>query len=135
MLARLIFPALFTFVLIGGMVIAADRPPAFDGGGVVGLDLKTQLEKGLRARRPVEFEYIDQIVTLVEKGELPYKLVITTYGWAQFKPTRQLQYFQLALQARTRGLNIDMPDLNKQAVGISSNGGFHGFNTPPIPAR
>lgn len=98
---------------------AADPPPV-DAGGVQGLDLKTQLEKGLRARRKVEFEYIAQIIKLVEEGSLPRELVTTTFVWAVRQPSRQLQYFQFALQARVRGakLNIDMPNLRKQAVGV-----------------
>jgi hypothetical protein len=116
-------------------VAAAATPKAFDGGGVTGLDLKTQLEKGLKARRPVEFEYIDQIVQLVEQGQLPRKLVVSTYLWAQRRPWRQLQYFQFALQARARGLNVDLPDLNLQAVGTNTNGGEHGVNTPPVPSN
>jgi hypothetical protein len=96
------------------------EPPPIDAGGVQGLDLKTQLEKGLRARRKVEFEYISQIIKLVEDGELPRELVTTTFVWAVRQPSRQLQYFQFALQSRVRAakLNIDMPNLRKQAVGV-----------------
>ncbi len=134
MFARIVLSALLATTLIGGTASAADPtpPPAFDAGGVMGLDLKTQLQKGLRARRPVEFEYIDQIVQLVEDDKLPYHLVITTFGWARVRRYQQLQYFQLALQARTRGLGITMPNLNNQAVGIGGNGGYHGVNTPPF---
>jgi hypothetical protein len=98
---------------------AADPPPVADGG-VQGLDLKTQLEKGLRARRKVEFEYIAEIIKLVEKGSLPREFVTTTFVWAVRQPSRQLQYFQFALQARVRGakLDVDMPNLRKQAVGV-----------------
>jgi len=113
----------------------AKDPRPIDGGGVTGLDLRTQLEKGLYARRPVEFEYIDEIVKLVEKKKLPRTLVTSTFIWARKRETRQLQYFQFALQARTRGLNIDMPDLRKQAVGVNLAGGEHGVNTPPIPPK
>jgi len=119
-------------VLLCGLATAAGPPPV-DAGGVMGLDLKTQLEKGLRVRRPVEFEYIDQIVKLVEEGKLPRRLVTTTFVWAQKKEWRQLQYFQFALQVRARGLPVKLPDLRKLAVGISNNGGVHGVNTPPIP--
>ncbi len=133
MFARFVFPALLAAVLVGGVVTAASPPPpAFDAGGVMGLDLETQLQKGLRARRPVEFEYIRQIVELVKDGKLPYQMVVTTFGRARFQRKQQLQYFQLALQARTQGLGIKMPDLNNQAVGISGDGGAHGVNTPPF---
>jgi hypothetical protein len=103
-----------------------DEPP-IAAGGVTGLTLKTQLEKGLRVRRPVEFAYIDQINTLVEKGQLPRTLVASTFIWARQKPSQQLQYFQFALQARAKGLPVKLPDLRNQAVGISGNGGLHGF--------
>ncbi len=106
------------------------QSPAVTGGGVSNLDLQSQLEKGLKARRPVEFAYIRQIVVLVESGKLPRSLVVSTFGRARQKPDRRLQYFQFALQARTKGLGIRLPDLKNQAVGISSNGGQHGFGSP-----
>ncbi len=109
---------------------AGDVPPPINGGGVSGLNLQTQLEKGLKARRPVEFAYIDQIIKLVEDGKLPISLVTSTYGWARKQRGRQLQYFQFALQARAKGLDVQLPDLNEQAVGISGNGGQHGFQGP-----
>jgi hypothetical protein len=110
-------------LLLGAVTVLempAAEPPPIDAGGVQGLDLKTQLEKGLRARRKVEFQYIDQIIKLVEDGDLPRELVTTTFVWAVRQPSRQLQYFQFALQSRVRAakLNIDMPDLRKQAVGV-----------------
>jgi len=109
----------------GRAAFAADPPP-IDGGGVAGLDLKTQLETGLKARRPVEFAYINQIVKLVEAGTLPRSLVTSTFIWARRMPSRQLQYFQFALQARAKRLNVKLPDLRLQAVG---NSGEHAVNT------
>jgi hypothetical protein len=124
-------------LVLAGLAIAlslssarAVEPPPVDAGGVTGLDLKTQLEKGLRARRPVEFEYIKEIVRLVETNKLPRTMVTTTFVWARKQPTRQLQYFQFALQTRAKNLPVKLPDLRKQAVGISSNGGEHGVTTP-----
>jgi hypothetical protein len=104
--------------------------PAVTGGGVSKLDLQSQLEKGLKARRPVEFAYLHQIVVLVESGKLPRSLVISTFGRARQRPDRQLQYFQFALQARAKTLGIQLPSLQNQAVGIDSNGGQHGFGSP-----
>ncbi|HEY5311237.1 MAG TPA: hypothetical protein VIK18_01915, partial [Pirellulales bacterium] len=75
----------------------ADPPPALGSGGITNLDLQGQLEKGLKARRPVEFAYIAQIVELVEDGDLPRDLVDSTFGWARKKRTKRLQYFQFAL--------------------------------------
>ena len=132
MTRRFVLPLVFALVFFCGRCQAAGPLP-FEGGGVTGLNLKTQLQKGLKARRPVEFQYIDQIVELVDKGKLPRKLVVTTYLAAQRQPRRELQYFQLALEARARGLHVKLPDLRLQAVGISGNGGTHGVNTPAIP--
>ena len=129
MTARQLMLTCVAILLLGNAVRAAE-PAAVAAGGVTGLDLKTQLQKGLRARRPVEFEYINEIIALVEKGELPRPLVTTTFVWARKQPTRQLQYFQFALQTRAKGLDVTLPDLRKQAVGISSNGGEHGVTTP-----
>jgi hypothetical protein len=92
------------------------------------MDLKKQLQTGLLARRPIEFEYIDQIVKLVEDGELPRKMVVSTFLWARRSPTRKLEYFAFALQRRARAekLAVHLPDLSKLAVGINVNGGEHG---------
>jgi hypothetical protein len=120
--------ALILWILLGSAATSADPPP-IDGGGVAGLNLKTQLETGLKARRPVEFAYIDQIVKLVESGQLPRSLVTSTFIWARRMPSKQLQYFQFALQARARNLKVKLPDLRLQAVGISGNGGEHGVDT------
>jgi len=119
---------LFVLAMIQGPVWAA--APAISSGGVSNLDLQSQLEKGLKARRPVEFAYLHQIVVLVESGQLPRTLVISTFGRARQRPDRQLQYFQFALQARAKGLGIQLPSLQNQAVGIGSNGGQHGFGSP-----
>ena len=125
--------AVLLAVILGFVVprcAIADDPGPIDAGGVAGLTLKTQLQKGLKARRPVEFAYIDQIILLVEQGDLPRSLVTSTYLWAQRMPSRQLQYFQFALQTRAKNLPVKLPNLREQAVGISGNGGEHGVNTP-----
>lgn len=126
--SRILIVALALAFGSSNSALAHTPPKPIEAGGVTGLDLKTQLEKGLKARRPVEFEYIAQIIALVEAGDLPRPLVVSTFGWARKKQNRQLQYFQFALQARAKVLKVkNMPDLSKQAVGISSNGGRHGF--------
>ena len=73
-------------------------------------DLKTTLEKGLRARRPAEFEFLERVVTFVENGKLPRSLVTSTFLWARKKPDgRQVVYFQQAL--KTRAAKIGVTDL------------------------
>ncbi len=130
MASRSIAWGIIISLLVANAVRAADPGAVVAAGGVTGLDLKTQLQKGLRARRPVEFEYIDEIIALVDSGDLPRPLVTTTFVWARKLPARRLQYFQFALQTRAKGLAVQLPDLRKQAVGIGSNGGEHGVTTP-----
>ena len=122
---RLLLAAVLAVATCHAVLAAEPKPIA--NGGVTGLDLKTQLEKGLKARRPVEFQYIDQINKLVEDGKLPRKLVASTFVRARNQPTRQLQYFQFALQARTKKLGVKLPDLRNQAVGTNTNGGSDSF--------
>lgn len=129
MFHRCLLPGFMICLLAVGAACGVEPPPV-DAGGVTGLDLKTQLEKGLKARRPVEFAYINQIIKLVETGQLPRTMVTTTFVWASKQPTRQLQYFQFALQTRAKRLPVKLPDLRKQAVGISGAGGEHGVTTP-----
>ena len=97
--------------------VPADDPPIGAGGLPSNLDYLGQLNMGLKARRPVEFDYIKQVVALVDQGLLPKTLVDTTFVWAYKKPTRRLQYFQFALQARANQLGYQTPDLSNQAVG------------------
>ena len=113
-MARTTVSFLLLALLCSGLAVAAEPP--IDAGGVTGLDLKTQLEKGLEARRPVEFEYVAKIVKLVEEGKLPRKLVASTFVWARRKPYLKLQYFAFALQTRSRGLHVELPDLRRMAA-------------------
>ena len=73
-----------------------------------GATLRELLEKDLRVRRPEEFAFINRVMQLVEEGELPEKMVYTTYLWARRKPRRPLQYFELALRLRADKLGIDL---------------------------
>jgi hypothetical protein len=116
---------LLTLVLCATAALAAEPGPIGEGG-VMKMDLKKQLETGLLARRPIEFDYINQIVKLVEEGQLPRKMVVSTFLWARRTPTRKLEYFAFALQARAKNLKVQLPDLRKLAVGVNVNGGEHG---------
>jgi hypothetical protein len=124
---RLLVLALAIWSLVS-LSVPADSP--IGAGGLPStLDYTSQLNMGLKARRPVEFDYIKQVVALVNDGKLPKTLVDTTFVWAYKKPSRRLQYFQFALRSRATQLGYPTPDLNNQAVGnqipqqeASSNG-------------
>ena len=85
--------------------LRADDPPAV--GKVAGLE--DRLKTGLRARQPEEFEFIRQVARLVREGQLPGKLVDSTYLWAiqrQQKYPYPLFRRALRLQADRRGVDL-----------------------------
>lgn len=116
LLVTLLATALLGRALLGVSASAGD-PPALSSGGVsTKLDLKGQLSRGLRARRPVEFQYIDSVVAMVDSGTLPRSLVDSTFIYARQQNTQQLQHFQFALQSRAKKIGITTPDLKSQIV-------------------
>ncbi len=77
---------------------AASRPYAIEV-----VTLKDQLEKGLKARRPVEFAFVATVVGMVKEGQLSTELVLSTFHWArkQRKYRRYIfPYFEAALRKR-----------------------------------
>ncbi len=107
--------------LIGGLValsVAQLHGDDLPAAGINSLSLKSQLEKGLRARRPVEFTYIADIVKLVEDGKLPRALVDSSFVYARLKPSKQIQHFQFSLRARAQKLGIVTPTLDNQVVNL-----------------
>lgn len=90
----------------------AGRPAMADDTGPIapgGPDLKTTLEKGLKARRPEEFAFIKKVVAKVDAGSLPLSLVESTFLWARKKrQPHAFQYFRRALEVRAgkQGISI-----------------------------
>jgi hypothetical protein len=89
------------------------------GAGQVA-DLKDQLEKGLKCRRPQEFAFVAAVLAKVESGDLTRQLVVETFAYARKKATKvghkyAFPYFQRALEERAKQagtpLNIDTTDL------------------------
>ncbi len=72
------------------------------------ISLKDRLEKDLKARRPVEFAFIAKVVDLVEKGQLPLKLVDGTFLWARRRIRHRFQYFEFALRVRAARLGVKL---------------------------
>lgn len=73
--------------------------------------LKEQLEFGLRARRPEEFEFIEIVVGMVQSGQLPRKLVTVCFNWSRKKNTKYpYQYFVRALRILAGRQGIDIPE-------------------------
>jgi hypothetical protein len=83
-------------------------------------DLKDQLEKGLKCRRPQEFAFVAAVVTKVENGDITRQIVVETFSYARKKATKvgtkyAFPYFARALEERAKQagtpLNIDTTDL------------------------
>lgn len=102
-----------TFLGIGASLLWALRAAPLGGqtSNVSPPTLQEELEKGLKARRPEEFEFIARVVQMVEKKQLPLDLVKSTFLWAR-KRTRFERYpcvfFERALRLRAAKLGIDL---------------------------
>lgn len=86
-------------------------PPDFaqaPGGetGVFTADLQDRLEKDLRARRPVEFEFIAKVVEMVENDTLPLALVNRCYLWARRQAKFPFQHFENAVRKEARRIGV-----------------------------
>ncbi len=98
-------------VIVAGLIWSASTvrgqtsaQPIADGGP----DLQTTLEKGLKARRPVEFAFIAQVIQLVDDGTLPENMVLTSFLWARKHRPYPYPYFAASLrrQAATLGVSL-----------------------------
>ena len=93
-----------------GMLIAkaiADPPssaPIAPGGP----NLQTTLEKGLKARRPVEFAFIASVVQMVDDGTLPQSIVNTSFLWARKKRPYPFPYFRQSLRLQAQQMGVDL---------------------------
>lgn len=78
--------------------------PTMSGAKIA--SLQDQLEKGLKARLPREFAFIDRVVSMVEANQLPYDLVQSTFLWARVKRPYPFPYFEAGLRTRAARLGI-----------------------------
>lgn len=77
--------------------------------GVTATDLEQTLKFGLKARRPVEFQFISDVVQQVKNKQLPIDLVQSTFLWAKRKKPYQYPYFEKALRVRANDLGYTVP--------------------------
>ncbi len=71
--------------------------------------LKDVLSKGLKARRPEEFAFVDRVVKLVNHGRLSREMVQSTFLWARRKSNDfPFVYFERGLKAPAHeaGMNL-----------------------------
>ena len=78
-------------------------------GGAEVISLEDQLKTGLKARRPEETEFIDEVARLVNTGKLPRKLVDSTFMWALRRRTSYpFPAFERALRLQADQLGVDL---------------------------
>lgn len=94
-------------VLLGslwyGMRSAVSTARADEEGSGQVASLKDQLEKGLRARRSVEFQFLARVAQLVDSGALSRELVQGSFSWTtrKYRDRKTLvPYFEQHLRLR-----------------------------------
>ena len=119
---------LFAVLTLAGL-LAIFAPPAhtddvISDDGTTRVSLRVQLEKGLRAMRPVEFRFLNEVLAQVKKGDLPEDLVEQAFLWARQYPAYRVQYFEKSLRALAKRDGIDL---------VTKASSFDpGFNTPGV---
>ena len=89
--------ALFSAFATGALIAESAEDPPGTGTPMPGLtvvDLEQQLKSGLKARRPLEFDFIKAVVQKVKDKELPIDLVQSTYLWARRRQPYPYPYFE-----------------------------------------
>ena len=73
------------------------------------LGLEDQLKTGLRARSSEDVAFIKDVVSLVQRGELPVKLVNSTFIWAiQHQRKYPFPAFERALRIQAERIGVDL---------------------------
>jgi hypothetical protein len=70
--------------------------------------LQQTLEAKLKARRPVEFQFIAKVVDKVERGELPLAMVISTMVWSRRQHSRPFPYFERGIRERASRIGVSI---------------------------
>jgi hypothetical protein len=103
-LRRLLLAALLLGVTAPTAAHAAEPAKV---GTVLGLE--DRLKTGLKARRPEEKSFLDEVARLVRAGELPVKLVDSTYLWAlQRQQKFPYPLFERALRIQANRIGVEL---------------------------
>lgn len=84
---------------LAGILTVSIRPFTLNAADIA--PLVDQLKAGLKARKPSEHLFIEQVGKLVEKRVLPVSMVLGIFSYARKKHSRYpFPYFQQALRIR-----------------------------------
>jgi hypothetical protein len=81
---------------------------AADTGTSTTPKLKDTLEKGLKARLPSEFAFIDTVISKVDDGTLPRSMVESTFLWARRRQIHAFEYFEQGLRVRAAQIGVTL---------------------------
>lgn len=113
---------------LGLVGATGSNPQSVEGpppNGVRKITFKQMLTTGLKCRRPEEFDYVDEIVAMVDLGYLDKHMVLGTFFYARQQSGHiPLPYFQQALQDRARKDGKVVP-------GVQPGPGANGRQTRP----
>jgi hypothetical protein len=87
---------------------ADDVAPATEDGKTA-VTLESRLTTGLKARRPEDVEFVERVAEMVRTGQLPAKVVDSTFLWAiRRRQSYPFPAFQKALRIQADRLGIDI---------------------------
>ena len=104
------------FAFVAGLSVAGQLPATASAEGETEGNIKglrNTLRVGLRARRDVEFQFIDKVVDHVKHDHLTRKMVLETYTWARkkvglFRTRYPFPYFEAAMRKRAAGVGVKL---------------------------
>ncbi|HZZ28018.1 MAG TPA: hypothetical protein VFE46_08445 [Pirellulales bacterium] len=97
---------LVLLAVLTALAVGLAKAQIVSTGGVVVPTLRQQLQVGLLARTPDEQAFVDEVVDMVNSGDLPFSLVQSTFLWARRHRPYPMQYFERALRVRASELGI-----------------------------
>ncbi len=99
--------SLVVALLVGNFFLPSTQMPISVAEAQSIPNLKDTLSKGLKARQPKEFAFVDKVVLLVEKKKLPLKMVMTSFKWARDRSEKiPFVYFENALRTQAKKINV-----------------------------
>jgi hypothetical protein len=71
--------------------------------------LEDTLKFGLRARRPIEFQFVAAVAKLTDEGKLPRAYVLAAFDYARKRrPHIPIPYFEFVVRKKAEELGVDI---------------------------
>ena len=109
---RFVIESLSAVAAAGAAVVSfAEEPPGSlnPAPAITVANLEQTLKNGLKARRPIEFDFIKLVVDMVKDEQISLELVQSTFLWARRKQPVPYPYFERGLRERASKQGIALP--------------------------